>query len=768
VEAWISNLQNEQQKLDKLEMVLAVIGTMKAGKSTTINAIVGMEILPNRETAMTTLPTLIRNIHGQSEPVLKIAKITPLLELSQRVAEKLQSLDETAKSKINLQGVEDGKALINQLTQQGSYPFQTEYSGQTGIFEFLKHLNDIMRLAKDAAVGVDVDATYSAYQNLDDLPVIEVEFYHLRSNQDVAHGSLAILDTPGPNEFGQSDALKAVFTTQLAKASAVLLVTDFTQMNTEADHAVREQLEIIKQQLSKEHLYVIVNKFDNANANTSSKERVKEYVAGLMQDYVEIEVSQVFPVSSYYAYLANRAKRHLDQHEKLPCHKQQPWVADFAETALGRRWESKIDDIAEVKACIDELWNDSFFAEPINKVIKEAHADAANRSLESALKKLAAYNNEFVNRLGLYATNMTQDINKIQSMKLELEQDIKRCEQVKEAVNRTTDDCLVELEQAMGGVMKAQQKNIHTTIEKFFQDGKRMELSAVNAMMEAELKKLDEKIENGRVIFSLLTTAQYRNKNERAIKEKFNQRFDSKSTKINFGTDNYAAKKLTNDVTGDVEAIFKEADKELNSMAGVLIKKTAESISMQVNDVVKETLKKAQDKLKKGSGVDLNFKLPDIELKIADVDASVLFNAGHHEDTRTYTSQRRTKGAWGTVCRWFKTDDWGWEEYTERETVYTVDLDKIKAEVMKQLDQQLSAVSNHTGEYLKKEFQPAIDNHLKGLVDYLKEYSGELSAAMESSKLDEASKTVLIKRLATLLQGQTTLKGDIEAINSAV
>ena len=101
VEAWISNLKNEQQKLDKLEMVLAVIGTMKAGKSTTINAIVGMEILPNRETAMTTLPTLIRNIHGQSEPILKIEKITPLLELSQKVAKKLQPLDETAKSKIN-------------------------------------------------------------------------------------------------------------------------------------------------------------------------------------------------------------------------------------------------------------------------------------------------------------------------------------------------------------------------------------------------------------------------------------------------------------------------------------------------------------------------------------------------------------------------------------------------------------------------------------------------------------------------------------------
>ena len=414
VEAWISNLQNEQQKLDKLEMVLAVIGTMKAGKSTTINAIVGMEILPNRETAMTTLPTLIRNIHGQSEPVLKIAKITPLLELSQKVATKLQQLDEAAKSKINLQGVEDGKALIDQLIQQGSYPFATEYSGQIGIFEFLKHLNDIMRLAKDAAVAIDVDSTYSAYQNLDDLPVIEVEFYHLKDNHDVAHGSLAILDTPGPNEFGQSDALKAVFTTQLAKASAVLLVTDFTQMNTEADHAVREQLEIIKQQLPKEHLYVIVNKFDNTNANTSTKEQVKEYVAKLMQDYVEIKVSQVFPVSSYYAYLANRARRNLEQHKKLPCHEQEPWVKDFAERALGRKWKSEIDDINAVNEGINWLWEEkSFFSEPIEKVIEEAHANATKICLASAIKKLTYCNNEFINILGLHSDSMTQDISTI-------------------------------------------------------------------------------------------------------------------------------------------------------------------------------------------------------------------------------------------------------------------------------------------------------------------------------------------------------------------
>lgn len=52
-------LNNEITKLQNFDVVLAVVGTMKAGKSTTINAIVGREILPNRNRPMTALPTLI-------------------------------------------------------------------------------------------------------------------------------------------------------------------------------------------------------------------------------------------------------------------------------------------------------------------------------------------------------------------------------------------------------------------------------------------------------------------------------------------------------------------------------------------------------------------------------------------------------------------------------------------------------------------------------------------------------------------------------------
>ena len=74
-------LDGESYKLDHLEMVLAVVGTMKAGKSTSINAIVGAEVLPNRNRPMTALPTLIRHTPGVLTPRLVLAKIKPINDL---------------------------------------------------------------------------------------------------------------------------------------------------------------------------------------------------------------------------------------------------------------------------------------------------------------------------------------------------------------------------------------------------------------------------------------------------------------------------------------------------------------------------------------------------------------------------------------------------------------------------------------------------------------------------------------------------------------
>lgn len=104
----IEELEGEQIKTARREMVLAVVGTMKAGKSTTINAIVGQEILPNRNRPMTSVPTLIRHVPGKTEPVLHLEHIQPVRNLlitlqeklatpaGQQVAQTLQQIGDTA------------------------------------------------------------------------------------------------------------------------------------------------------------------------------------------------------------------------------------------------------------------------------------------------------------------------------------------------------------------------------------------------------------------------------------------------------------------------------------------------------------------------------------------------------------------------------------------------------------------------------------------------------------------------------------------------
>jgi len=753
VKAWISHLENERQKLDKLEMVLAVIGTMKAGKSTTINAIVGMEILPNRETAMTTLPTLIRNKHGQTQPVLTINKIQPLLDLGQQVAESLNALDEGSINQIDLNGIEDGKQLIKRIKEQGGYDFATEYQGAEAIFEFLRHLNDLMRLAKDKRINIE--PPYREYENVEDLPVIEVEFCHLKDHQDRTHGSLAILDTPGPNEFGQSEALRQVFKAQMEKASAVLLVTDFTQMKTKADQEVRDELAKIGY-LSKDRLTVIVNKYDQANKNSMSKDEIKKYVAGsLMQGKIDIE--RVFPVSSYFAYLSSHAKTALLHHGALPDYKQQPWVADFGDIALGRRWESKINDIEEVHACIEALWEDSHFAEPVEIVIKEAHATAASKSLDSAIKKLDYYNNEFLNRLNLRSVAMSEDVEKIEQMMANLQNDIDNCDQVKQSIHETTENCFQQLEQEMTKITNAQKATILETIEKYFQEGKKMEKSEIDSML-AQKPGNSRKSTHFSPMLDIWGFSEAGQHHEQ-IKEKTQRRFDPNSPKIKFDS-NTKANELTQGIAKDVADVFKEADEKLNSIANDLIKLATKDISQQINQTIKKTLNKAQEKLQ-DDGIKVNFKLPDIDLAFDEIDASALFEVGYQEKTENHTHWRKSK-IFGFLG-WFN-DDWGWTTYTSLDTVYEVDIEKIKNQILVKLQDQTGKISNQTSHYMSKKFQPEIDEHLTELVNYLERYRGVLGEAIRSNLLDQGSKTELLRELEELKKRQTIINNDVGAV----
>lgn len=253
----IEELEGEQIKTARREMVLAVVGTMKAGKSTTINAIVGQEILPNRNRPMTSVPTLIRHVPGKTEPVLHLEHIQPVRNLLITLQEKLatpagQQVAQT------LQQTGDTRELLDILTDDGW--LKNEYHGEEEIFTGLASLNDLVRLA--AAMGTEFP--FDEYAEVQKLPVIDVEFSHL-VGMDACQGTLTLLDTPGPNEAGQPQ-MEVMMRDQLQKASAVLAVMDYTQMNSKADEDVRKELNAIAD-VSAGRLFVLVNKFDEKDRN---------------------------------------------------------------------------------------------------------------------------------------------------------------------------------------------------------------------------------------------------------------------------------------------------------------------------------------------------------------------------------------------------------------------------------------------------------------------------------------------------------------------
>ena len=361
-------------------MVLAVVGTMKAGKSTTINAIVGREILPNRNRPMTALPTLIEHAPGQKKPVLHFEKRQPILDLIEKLEEKARKLKPESLQE-RLEGDSHLQDALQKLHQTRS--IAEAYQGEEAIFDFLAWLNDLVRLS----AALKVPFPFEAYAGVADFPRIEVEFFHLRNQNQAGQGKFMILDTPGFNEAGQQEHLLPMMREQLEKASAVLAVLDYTQLKSESEKNLRDELEQIARH-AQDRMFALVNKFDNEDSNSDNAEKTCKYVA--KQLLPRLNPEKIFPVSSRNAYLAQRAQLALTE-GGIQWQEGQPasWVDDFGKKAFGEFWEDDIADNTKVQKRAGSMWKKSLFEAPLQKVIQYGHQTAALLAVAAAAGVLA-------------------------------------------------------------------------------------------------------------------------------------------------------------------------------------------------------------------------------------------------------------------------------------------------------------------------------------------------------------------------------------------
>ncbi len=136
-------VSQEAEKVKNLELRMAIVAPMKAGKSTITNAIVGQEILPSRNAAMTTLPT---------EIIFDAELTEPVLYLSSEILAVFQETLLVLRRRIDDMGIEQAKQELAQyphLTQMPnkiqksvglSIPAKSE--GRENIIHTLTSLND--------------------------------------------------------------------------------------------------------------------------------------------------------------------------------------------------------------------------------------------------------------------------------------------------------------------------------------------------------------------------------------------------------------------------------------------------------------------------------------------------------------------------------------------------------------------------------------------------------------------------------------------------
>ncbi|QOV64449.1 clamp-binding protein CrfC [Kosakonia pseudosacchari] len=674
VEAQQATLHNELRKITRLEMVLAIVGTMKAGKSTTINAIVGTEVLPNRNRPMTALPTLIRHTPGQKEPVLHFSHVGPIDALAQQLQTRLFNYNrEKLAQKIEID--KDMAALLDRIAQGDA--FDKHYLGAQPIFHCLKSLNDLVRLSK----ALDVDFPFSAYAAIEHIPVIEVEFVHL-AGLDNQLGQLTLLDTPGPNEAGQPH-LQKMLNEQLARASAVLAVMDYTQLKSISDEEVRRAISSVGRSVP---LYALVNKFDQKDRNSDDEDQVKALISGTLMKG-NINPAQIFPVSSMWGYLANRARHELQHQGRLPDPQEQRWVQDFAEAALGRRWRNAdLEDIEHIRHAADLLWEDSLFEKPIRTLLHAAHANASLYALRSASHKLLNYTQSAREYLDFRYQGLTVAYEKLEQNISRLEEDMALLRSCQEGVS---DEIEHEVEEALAAAeiyIHGQQFEIVEAIDAWFHDGQLMTMVSES---HADLG-FDERFASGQLVLENEGQAQVALSKIRSV----------------------------------CETILVAAQERISRELAQRFDELENTLARSLNDAMRPIETRIKEELTH-AGFRARISFPAFQASALNFNARSLFTNVIAPQDLPAGQAPRAGSMRETVSRWLNNPSWGWDDYVATRTRYVIDLTALNKKLIDHVA--------HFCEQIRKALSAQVDVSVTaGMATFFAEFSLSLAGLQES------------------------------------
>lgn len=716
------------RNVEELELRMAIIAPMKAGKSTIINSIIGQELLPSRHTAMTTLPT---------EIIFKAELTEPTLTLSPKILAVFQTALMVLRWQFKVLGSERMQEkmaqyphLLNllELISSTAEPLRVKTSGRVEIRQALTLLNDIIRLCSLLNPAQDPIA------QLIDVPCVETPFW--QQGDSARLGNLVIVDTPGPNEAGAQLKLTAVVEEQLRRSSMVLIVLDFTQLNNQAAEAIKEQVEPVLELLSKENLYVLVNKIDQRRQGDLTPKQVKEFVVADLGLSIK-DAERVFEVSAIQAFSAARFLQERQQKPNGVIGEMESAEA-LAQEALGARWKTKLQraTINDLTAEAGYLWEDSGFKPFLEKAVRALHKNAAPRCMLSALNLSRNLLSELRDDLNLRSSAIAQDEERLRREINALEADLKSLELGRDRL-KAVEHIQAELQENLEQILASLKQTAQVRIEDYFIEDK----------YASQLQDLP------------LTTKELFLK-PLADFEDFPQwispRITANLTYKSFGKFEFNTQQEAEEFAEQSVAWSKQrAEVLLTSVCQAAEKDIEQAWAKLTYFLVEETtpiLEQARSRLQKAFRIELLppqliFEHPEISGVQTPVDNKL-------KKVTDYTIKK-----YRPFYLFFLVKVEKKVQIVKTESYYTVSIEELAALINHSIEASVTELHQEISQYLEQEFQQRIDDYFVALDQYLRNYRDSLKQAQQDQQLSLEAEKQLVGTLNYLVpETKATLK----------
>lgn len=720
-----------------LQLRMAIVAPMKAGKSTIINAIAGQELLPNCAVAMTTIPTEIAFSNNVLEPTLNLTEDT--INLFQDIIKEFkEQVDSLGIEKLE-EKLDRHPHLLNlfaQIVSDDSFGLSAETVGQKTISDTLIYLNHVIRIS--SVINPEQDRI----AQLQDVPYIQTPWLKIGKNRKIeAKGNLTIIDTPGPNEAEEGLRLTAVVEEQLHRSSIVLVILDFTQLNTEAAQTIKQQIKPIVESIGINNLYVLINKVDQRREGDMTPEQVKQFVAADLG--INGDSDRVFEVSAIRAFAATKFLLEVQQNPKIQLLEIKSLTA-LSQEVLGIDWDEELDDIT-VKIMAKKagkLWRRSGFAPFIESAISTLIANAAPKCLNNALSLSRNHLLSIRDDLNLRNKAINKDAEKIQVEIESLKTDLNYLKSCRDRLSSMA-DIKIKLQQNLQKILEQLKTEAVIDVENFFAGEeyhqadsiKKADINARNLLLSnlGDFELFPQWVSD-----NIRTNVEYKTSGTISFKteaeaEAFAQKSLLKAKKH--------LEELILKVSKDIEVEIKQARKDMEKF---LIEET------------KEIIKRAKDRLQTIFEIKLHLPSPVInENREIEVDHQLVKTKSRLVDDG-YEDKLVKKRAW---YYWFGVvpfySQQRFKKPYKKEDYYAVSVNEIAEQINVASENFIDGIQEKITVYLEQDLHQQVDDFFIKLDEYLGGYLSSLQQSQFDHQLSLEQREKLLNSLAQLVPQAT-------------